>query len=632
MGFRGHAVIKYRPDIDGLRAIAVLAVFAFHLHYNLIPGGFVGVDVFFVISGYLITKVLIKDLERGSFSIAGFYERRVRRIVPAFVAVLACVFVLAYFYLLPEDFETFARSAVMAALSCSNFFFATQTGYFQSEGPLLHTWSLGVEEQFYIVFPLLLALLWRSRKWRSAGILLLAFVSLAVSIAIQRSHPAANFYMPYTRAWELLSGALLPLGLVPRLRSRVLAEVASLGGVLLIAGSMMKYSEATVFPGLAAVAPCVGAVLVIYAGETFSPVVNRALSLPPLVFVGLISYSLYLWHWPLIVFYDEGFLRVNSLSHRYNVAILLVSSLVLSFLTWRFIEIPFRVRKNSTRKRLFVEAACALGLLVAIGVSVVRLDGLAYRFPAAALEIAKQAGARESASLFRPGHCFVNGAEPIERYSVSECLKVESTKPNYLLLGDSHAAVLWRALALEFKDANILQATSSNCKPFPASGEKSVCAELMNYVYGDFLPRTHVDGLIVTARWKVRDIPKLDSLVAWCREQHIPIVVIGPAEEYDAPLPTLLAFSIRSGDSSLPFHHRITDIETLDREMQAEARRDWHVPYVSLIGIVCKDAGCREYADAEHRTPMLFDHDHYSEAGAEFVVASAASSGQLRLQ
>ena len=301
--------ISYRPDIDGLRAIAVVSVILFHL--NALRGGFVGVDIFFVISGFLITSLLWKEIQAtGTVSLIGFYDRRIRRIFPALFAMFAVSWVVGFLYLFPNEFTAFARSMLAALLSVANLFFWRESGYFAaaaSTKPLLHTWSLGVEEQFYVLFPPLLALLYKlSARRLKLSLTVLALLSFALCVALTRSSPDAAFYLPVTRAWQLLFGSLLALNDLAVLRHRLWRNAAALLGLLILGYTLLRFSSATPFPGYMALLPTLAAALLIAAGTKGKTLVGRVLSFKPFVFVGLISYSLYLWHWPLIVFADHG--------------------------------------------------------------------------------------------------------------------------------------------------------------------------------------------------------------------------------------------------------------------------------------------------------------------------------------
>jgi peptidoglycan/LPS O-acetylase OafA/YrhL len=311
----GRTALKYRPDIDGLRAVAVLSVLAFHIRLRGIQGGFVGVDVFFVISGYLISSIVFSEIAESRYSVIGFYERRIRRIFPALFAMLAVFSVFAVIYLLPAELVAYGKSTLAATASASNFYFWRHSGYFDSPTsyPLLHTWSLAVEEQFYILFPLFLLLVRKFFPTRlRPSVIVLFCASLVASAVVVFRYRETAFYMPYTRAWELLLGTILSLGMLPRLPRAWQRNLATLAGIGLIAFSILFYTERMLFPGLSALAPCVGSALIIGAGESGSSLIGKILSWRPIVFIGLISYSLYLWHWPVIVLHQMGVFDASS--------------------------------------------------------------------------------------------------------------------------------------------------------------------------------------------------------------------------------------------------------------------------------------------------------------------------------
>jgi peptidoglycan/LPS O-acetylase OafA/YrhL len=368
---------KYRPDVDGLRAIAVLAVLFYHLDFKTTPFGYVGVDVFYVISGYLITSLIVKDLEAGKFSISSFYERRIRRIFPALFTVLAFCILAASALFAPPEFTRFGKSLLTTTLFASNFYFwhsALPTGYFDTQVfalPLLHTWSLAVEEQFYVCFPLTLYLLFRYAKRNVAvWLAVLSAASFGLNLWTTQHNPIVAFYWIAPRAWELLVGALLALKAIPLLRNRVLREIAGVLGLVMILVAITFQHKAIPFPGVFVLLPCLGAWLVIYAGEADPTLANRILSLRPIVFIGVLSYSLYLWHWPLIVF---GQHLPFLLSGRALTIFVLFSSLALSLLSFEFIERPFRGGGSKfSRRQVF-----ALGFAATIATSVFGL--IAYR-------------------------------------------------------------------------------------------------------------------------------------------------------------------------------------------------------------------------------------------------------------
>ena len=289
---------RYRPDIDGLRALAVMAVIIFHTFPKLLPGGFVGVDIFFVISGYLITQIILSDLGSGKFSAASFYARRIRRIFPALIVVLIATFALGWYYLLPAELVSLGKNILASALFSANLMLLSEVGYFDVAAhlkPLLHLWSLGIEEQFYLVWPWLLWAL--PRTWLTPAMVLAIAASFALDVSMVEHHPSETFYLPFTRAWELLAGAVLVR--FPRAKNAN-NELIAFAGIVAIEGSFFLLDARSVFPGWAAVLPVGGTMLLL---QSEASLVNRfALANRLAVGVGLISYPLYLWHWPLLVF------------------------------------------------------------------------------------------------------------------------------------------------------------------------------------------------------------------------------------------------------------------------------------------------------------------------------------------
>jgi peptidoglycan/LPS O-acetylase OafA/YrhL len=381
------ASLNYRADIDGLRAVAVTSVVLFHAFPgSILSGGFTGVDVFFVISGYLITRIIAGEMSRNSFSLLGFYERRIKRIIPALVVVLLASLAVGWFVLQPGDYRSMAQSAIYAILSFSNVFFLNHTGYFDAAAhtmPLLHTWSLGVEEQFYIIWPALLAgTFWVSRRIkRSILWLLLPFAGLTLfySVWLTGSDSKAAFYLSTSRTYELLIGALVAVGIVPQalLRRPLVAHSASLVGAGLIICGFLVLDAGRPFPGLNGLLPTIGAALVISGGLETPGMINRFLALPPFAFLGKISYSLYLWHWPVLVFFAHY--AANSPTAQESVA-LIVLSVILATLSYRLIERPARA---STRTLTFHYAGFAASA-AAISIpafAIVMTGGVLTRIP-----------------------------------------------------------------------------------------------------------------------------------------------------------------------------------------------------------------------------------------------------------
>lgn len=384
--------LAYRPDIDGLRAVAVMSVVLCHAELAL-PGGFVGVDIFFVISGFLITSLIVRDLDHNEFSLADFWERRARRILPPLLVVIAFTLIVGRLVMVPQDYADLGKSAMSVPLMAANVYFWTQTGYFApaaEEQPLLHLWSLAVEEQFYIALPLILTFLaWRSRlRWDVRLWTLLAAGSFVLSwVGVYRS-PSATFYLLPTRAWELLAGCLIArfAASPPVVRRRWVREIISVGALSAIILPCCLYSTATRFPGPAALPPVAGAALLIWLGSAAEnqTVVRSLLGSSPFTFIGRISYSLYLWHWPLFAY--SRYWRVEGLAPLQSAG-LLACALALSVLSWRYIETPFRQRRwLASRTRLGWTSAGLLAATFGAGAVISQAKGFESSLPPLALQ------------------------------------------------------------------------------------------------------------------------------------------------------------------------------------------------------------------------------------------------------
>ncbi len=363
-------MISYRREIDGLRALAVLPVILFHAGIDTFSGGFVGVDVFFVISGYLITSIILSEKEAGTFSIINFNERRARRILPALFLVIIICIPFAWLWLLPSDMKDFSQSLVAVSIFASNILFWRESGYFETAAelkPLLHTWSLALEEQYYMLFPLFILLTWRLGKRWIVGILaVLSIASLAVAHWGAYNIPSPTFFLLPTRGWELAIGAFIAFYLSSKeavIVSKTTKQIASTLGLVLILSAVFIFNKNTPFPSLYALVPTIGTALIILftAPNTF---VGRVLGAKAFVGIGLISYSAYLWHQPLF-----AFARHRSLGEVSEAVFILlaIAALILAYVSWRFVEVPFRDKRTFTRKQIATLAISFSTIFVAIG-------------------------------------------------------------------------------------------------------------------------------------------------------------------------------------------------------------------------------------------------------------------------
>jgi peptidoglycan/LPS O-acetylase OafA/YrhL len=487
-----EADMKYRPDIDGLRAIAVIAVVLFHAGVPHISGGFVGVDIFFVISGYLITGLILNDMAQGRFSIVAFYERRARRILPALFTVLLAASIAAYALLMPDRARAFGQSLVATVFFYSNILFWHQSDYFQASlvKPLLHTWSLAVEEQFYIAYPLFLFAVRRYFSKRYVLALLPVFVlSLASCIWGVSAHRSMTFFLGPARAWELLLGGLLAIPVIPPVRHRVTANLLGLLGLGFVAYSFVRLSGALPFPGANALYPTLGAALIIYSGAASGTIVARGLSAKPVVFIGLISYSLYLWHWILFVFVRAYLIRALT---GWEVAAEIAVCILIASLSWKFVEAPFRGRRGRdgfSRQSIFTGAALGSAVLASVGGFLYVTHGLPSRFDSQVLEL--YAGKNDSWN--RHDECFRGICH----------IGSNDAAPGFILWGDSHAG----AIAPVFEQL----AVAGHLSGFVAF--KPACAPLLG------LKRYDQDNVEECARYN-------DSILAFIQAQHIRTVFL----------------------------------------------------------------------------------------------------------
>ncbi|MDP1738121.1 MAG: acyltransferase family protein [Caulobacter sp.] len=611
--------MKYRADIDGLRAIAVLVVVGFHAGVPFLGGGFAGVDVFFVLSGYLIAGVIADRQTRGDFSLGWFWERRIRRIFPALMTVLAASTLMAAVLLLPRDFSDYAKSMAAALVSLSNVFFWSGSGYFAADDasrPLLHTWSLGVEEQFYFVFPVFMLLAARMVPGRVRTVLgVVAAASLALSIWTVRDHPDAAFYLPFTRVWELLTGVLLALW-KPALPNAALRNAGGILGLAMIAASALLFSDQTPWPGYAALLPCLGAALLIAAE---GGIAGRVLARRPMVWFGLTSYSLYLWHWPLLTFQ-----RMIAPGPWATAATVLIS-ILLAALSLRYVERPFRNGAFLTRRQVFAGGAAAMAILGLAAGAIVLAKGFPQRFDERTLAMGAFLG-KAPDKAYRDGTCFVSAAYDVSDYPRDPCAKHDPARPDWMLVGDSHAASLWSGLTAANPDVNVLQATASGCSLALLTGdeERAECRRMTALIYQDLLVRDPPDGVLLAGRWREDDIPRIAATLDWAKARGLPVILMGPLPQYQEDLPRLLVLSWRLGDPGLPARRRLDWPREVDRRLAAVAREKSAL-YISAHDLLCRDRVCATVTEAG--APIAWDYGHLSPQGARLVADRLRAAG-----
>ena len=612
-GTSEHTLAR-RRDIDGLRALAVLPIFIFHINESWMPGGFIGVDVFFVISGFLIGGIVYRGAAAGTFSIIDFYERRFRRILPPLFAMIVGVMALGWIVLLPVPFVNFAKSSIAATLSVSNLFFERDSENYFALGsavkPLLHTWSLGVEEQFYLFFPLgLLALVKVAPRWTREIVLFATAASLIGSEHYLYHSADKTFYFLPTRAWELLLGFLIVL-YPPRICSRPLyREFMAATGLALIIWALIFYRPGTPFPGMNALLPCGGAALIIAAGSYGETAVSRVLSLSPFVFIGLISYSLYLWHWPIIVLLREA-MPVVEFTPIQGIAILL-AGIAMGWMSWTFIEKPFR--KGFSRKAIFSAATASAATLVVLGMTLVQHDGYPSRFPPQVSQMASYL--KYSGHVGREyGTCFYSGEYNYSYYQHDPCLSLSHTQPNVALVGDSHAGHLLWGLRNSLPEVNFVPVVGYNCHPHlnPRALDKIHCARLWHFAFNRYLKDNHFDLVVLSAAWDAREVNYIAPMVRALRAMGQRVVLVGPVLRYKTSAPKLLALALLRGDMSIAQSFFDNSASKVDNDVRAIAATE-HVPYVSALDILCSPH-CLQIA--KDGAPIQFDQTHLTDEGS----------------
>ena len=505
--------IKYRPEIDGLRALAIIPVILYHAGFKIFGGGFVGVDVFFVISGYLITSIIIKDVEAGTFSFRAFYERRARRILPALFLVVVCCLPFSAMWMMPATLKEFATSVISVCIFASNFLFFQQSGYFDAGSelkPLLHTWSLAVEEQFYIIFPIAVLLLSRfGRKYLILTIGIIAIASLVGSEYGSHYFPTFNFYMLPTRAWELMAGALCSFAIF---KTNLLRDnCLSIAGVAAVAMSVFIYDDAIPFPSLYTLLPVIGTCLIILFAQK-GTLTWLILSRKPIVGVGLISYSAYLWHQPLFAF---ARIRLLIAPSQQVMLILCVASIVLAYLSWRFVEKPFRLKKTQfipRTKEVFAIIFVSSAALISVSAAAYIADGFPERIPASANQILARG---YDIGKYRQKNCLWGPNLKIE-YITQECrLGGKQQAVDFLLLGDSYAGAIadgMDAAAEKTGHSGVLFALHS-CPPIMAiggtwDGSRALCKPYQNIIV-KLVERAKPKIVILVADWGQLDNKRL---------------------------------------------------------------------------------------------------------------------------
>jgi peptidoglycan/LPS O-acetylase OafA/YrhL len=606
--------LSYRPDIDGLRAIAVLAVVIFHAFPNVLPGGFVGVDIFFVISGYLIGSILLLQLSEGRFSFRDFYARRIKRIFPSVVLVLAAAYVFGWFSLIDTEYKELGKHIAAGASFLSNFALWNEAGYFDLSAeskPLLHLWSLAVEEQFYVFWPLILWVFHRRRLNPLFAIIGIGIISLALNIGLAHTNPTADFYSPFTRFWELMIGCGLAYRHINKqgISSRN-AHFSGVAGAFMIVLSLILFRGEQGYPGWAALLPTWGACLLIAAGPD-SVINRRILNTRLLVWIGLISFPLYLWHWPLLVF---SRLQAGE-TPAWSVRLLaILAALILAWISYRLVERPIRFgKRNAWKVPMLVLAMTIVGL---VGLKTYQRDGLSFRL---SHMVAQFAGDESNIDLRRAHSCFLEDADNVDMF-VDSCTE-PGTKPLVFLWGDSIATALYpglRSLQSQY-DFRIAQYSAGNCPPLlGADARNERCAEIHQNILAK-MRKERPDLVVIGGNWIAADAAKIGGTVAALRQAGVTrFVIMGPTPSWQELLPKVYWLYWRKYKEVLPKYTRFmlnpATVETDERMMAAVTQLG--VPYISIYRALCDQDGCKTRTGLGRGEIMVSDYIHLTSSGS----------------
>ncbi|MGC0153166.1 acyltransferase family protein [Chromobacterium vaccinii] len=615
----------YRPDIDGLRTIAVLGVILFHAFPNSpFSGGYIGVDIFFVISGFLITSILLREQQTNTFSILRFYQRRVLRIFPALCLVLLSVLVVGFYLLLPSEYAALGKHVASGALFSANFAYWYEAGYFDTSSefkPLLHLWSLGVEEQFYIVWPLLLAMTHHRPKLFRLMLCCTGLTSFSASVYLTYTHPAAAFFAPFSRYWELMAGGALAYWIrngslgVAHLKS----PLAILGAFLCLAPMLILAKDA-LFPGWVAALPVFGAALLIASGP--SAWFNRVV-LSSFLFrsIGLISYPLYLWHWPLLAYLH---ITQDGKPSTEKVAMAIVATFMLSIATYFLLEKPLRSKSHSGAGKKMGGLVFVMVIACALGINVYHRDGMAFRLMKISPELTGKKP--DIQAEWRTGRCFLEESSTFS----PECLEAKKGKAETVFLwGDSHAASLYPGLrSLQEKaDMRISQYTTSGCEPYPG-------LTLPNQLYCNEANRENMQRVrslqptlvILHSRWLNKLAPQglaqaLDMIKQ--ASPHSKILVIGASPTWNDELPRILFRRYRSeGDKPSDY---LPDNDASKVRYQDEQLRKIVISkggiFASSVQVLCRQEGCLTRVYKPQPMISSMDSGHLTPEAAKYLVA-----------
>ncbi len=612
---------SYRPDIDGLRAYAILSVILFHAGFDVFSGGYIGVDVFFVVSGFLITNNIFNDVVRGSFSFSNFYLRRARRLFPAAFFTFLITFIGASLLFSPEHLARLGKSLIFALLSVSNIFFWSESGYFDTASefkPLLHTWSLAVEEQFYLVWPLCLFFLLKiNRTWVAPVFLIVCgCLSLFYSERWILSDPHGAFFLAPFRIAELAIGSVCVWLVRFQPNNKTLLEPLVLAGLLAIIIPVFTYSEKTPFPGINVLLPALGTALIIYSGKAnyIAKIINNRVAIG----IGLISYSLYLAHWPLLVFYQYG--KADPISAVEKLGLIMASFFVAT-LMYFYVEKPFR---TSPKNPAWLRPSRFAGLCVGLALTLVIPGGHAWLNDGWKWRIASDIQQLTDNLEDSRSERFLPFNRRCGR-SRDECMVFDQDKINIVVFGDSHGVDGYNIMALSYPQANIVLASNPSCPPyidveyFLESRPNIVgCREHNDFIFSRWTEISQADIIVFSMLQDNQSVSRLNDTIDWLRPRsNARFLVLGTAMIFNKDVPTVISSleSVKQVEAAVMANARTALFETdlLFRENFENS----DVLFVSKLDQLCPGRQCQIVLDDGEL--LTYDRHHLSVGAARIV-------------
>jgi len=641
----GSNVLTYRQDIDGLRAIAILSVLIFHTFPKLLPGGFIGVDIFFVISGFLITGVILQGLHTQDFSFSDFYGRRIRRIFPALLLVLLTSYAYGWFHLMAEEFAQLGKHIAGGAGFISNFVLWNESGYFDKNAalkPLLNLWSLGIEEQYYIFWPFLL---WGFYGWKASLkwlIIVLCIVSFGFNLAQLHQDPVATFYSPLTRVWELLIGSFLayqqsqsllkrPLRIfATSITSQGLAQVMSGVGLTLILVGFWTIRASRPFPGWWGLLPTLGAFLLIAAGP--HTIVNRLfLANPLMVGIGKISYPLYLWHWPILVF---GAMRLSEPPSLIYQLACVALAVLLATMTYFLVEKPIRF-KAAHRRLKTVGLVVLMSLIGYVGYNCFIRDGIAYRHK----DFIQQVSGYQFDKVKeqRQHECFImDQSESLSHFATS-CLHTD--QPTKIVLwGDSHGGSIYPGFAELEKQlpVSVSQLTIAGCGGLIPNRHREegntdpvikFCNDANAFALEQVL-KIHPQFVVIHKSWQMEMLPEFKKTIQFLQEKNLRVIVIGPTPVWTEDLPRII-YKYWKTHHELPptyFDQSLNpDVMQIENALKKIAEQ-YRITYYSAYQRLCSTEGCLVMIPQTDHALTTMDEDHITPAAGRYIVQGFTES------